>query len=84
VLSFSLQLEYKTFYILKILQQDINNVYWSSSKVHVFLVRFQSNMNYLDRFFKKLQMEGGKKILSSRSRVVPCGHRQTYGLMGYT
>jgi len=40
----------------------IKTVYWSSSKMHVIIVRFQNKWNFLDIFSKNIQMKNFTKI----------------------
>ena len=40
----------------------IKKVYWSSCRVTLILVRFQSNFNFADRFSKNIQMSKAMKI----------------------
>ena len=54
----------------------ILNVYWSSCKVHITVIRFQWNLNFLNRFSKnqKIYIKFHEN-LPFGSQVVPC--RQT-------
>jgi hypothetical protein len=57
VLWFSLQILSETFLILRRIEQaTIKNVYWSSCEVSDILVKFERNLNLLDRFSKCTQI----------------------------
>jgi len=51
------------FVILRRTERDmIKNVYWYACKVSVILLRFQSNLNFLDRFSKNIQLPNFIKL----------------------
>jgi hypothetical protein len=53
---------FEIFFILRIQQDTVVNVDWSSCNVRVFLVRFQLNLNILNRFSKNTQVSKVMKI----------------------
>ena len=62
----------ETYLILRRNEQDmIKNVYWSSCKVFVILVRFYCTLNFLDTFSENTQISNFMKMSSGR-QVVPC------------
>jgi hypothetical protein len=74
VFLFSVQLLSVTFLILRRIQPDIIiNVHRSSCEVPVIVVRFYSNLNFLDRFFDKYSNIKFHENPFSGSRVVPRG-----------
>jgi hypothetical protein len=77
VFWFSLQILSKTFLILRRIQQDIIiNLHRSLCEVLTILVRFECNLNFLDRFKKKYSDIKFDENLSSGSWVVPCEHTE--------
>jgi hypothetical protein len=73
VFWFSLQLLSETFLVLRTIEREmIKNVLRSSYKVPVKLVRFQWNLNFLDKFSEKSSDFKFNENPASGSRV-PCG-----------
>jgi hypothetical protein len=77
VFLFSVQRLPRTVLILRI-QRDITvNVHRSSCKVPVFLVRFERNLNFFDRFSKNTKISFHENPSNGR-RIVPCGRTDRY------
>jgi hypothetical protein len=73
VSSFSTNLS-EAFLILRVSERDIiKNVYYSLCKVHVILVRFWWNLNFLNRFSKNIDIPNFMKILPVGAELCPCG-----------
>jgi len=67
---FSLQLSSETFLILRRTERDmIRNVYRSSCKVPVILVRFEWNLDFIDRGSKNTQIFNFVKFLPVGAEV---------------
>ena len=63
IFSFSPQSLPETFIILRRIQRDmITNVYRSSCKVAVIVVRFELNLNFLDTFSEYLRVRNSMNI----------------------
>ena len=76
---FSLQMLSETFFILRITERDmIKNVYRSSCKVPVILVRFLWNLGHLNSFSKNTQISNFMKIRPVGAELLP-GDRRTDG-----
>jgi hypothetical protein len=75
VLWFSTQRLSETFLILRRTERDMikKNVYWSLCTLAVILVRFEWNLNFLDRFSKNTHISNFMEAKPSGGRVVPCG-----------
>ena len=74
VLIFSTNLS-ETFLILRRSERDlIKNIYWSSCKVPIVLVRFQWNLNFLNGFSKNSHIKFHENP-SNGNRVVPFGRK---------
>jgi hypothetical protein len=55
--------KFETFLILRRTERDINiNVHESSSKVTVIPIRFQWNLDYIDKLSKNIQIQNFMKI----------------------
>jgi len=65
VFRFSVQIVSGTFLILRRNERDIvKNVYWTSCKISVIIVRFQWNLNFLDRLSRNTEVSNFMKIPS--------------------
>jgi hypothetical protein len=66
----------KDFFILRRIQRDIIiNVHRSSSKVLVIFVRFEWNLNTLDRLLKNIQISNFMKIRSVGAELFHTGKK---------
>jgi len=67
----------ENFLFLRRIQRDaILNVHRSSCKVPILLVRFEIDLNFLDRFLKNTQISNFMKIRSLRAELFHAdGHR---------
>ena len=69
VFWFSLQLLSERFFVLRRFKRDmIKNVYWSSCKVSIILVRFYWNLNFLKHIFENFQISNFMKICPVRAK----------------
>jgi len=74
VFFFSLQLLSGKFFILRRTERDmIKNVYWSSCKVPVVLVRYLMKLEFSRQIFENYPNIKFRENSSSGSRVVSCG-----------
>ena len=77
-----LKLLSEIFLILRRTERDmIKNVYWSLCKVPVIVVRFECNVEILNKFSKKYSNAKFHENPSSGSRIVPCGPTEMTKLM---
>jgi hypothetical protein len=76
VFSSSVLILFEKFLMLRRIQHDVAiNVRRPSGKVQVILVRFESKLNFLDRFCKNSHILNFIIFFFSRKRAVPCGLR---------
>jgi hypothetical protein len=61
----------ETFLVVRRTDRDIiKNVYWSSCKVPVVIVRFERNLKFINRFSKNTEMSNFLKISPSGTELL--------------
>jgi len=63
----------ETFFILRTIQWEIQNVHRTSRKMPNFLVKLKWKLNFVERFSNNTQLPNFMKIRLVGNRVVPCG-----------
>jgi hypothetical protein len=74
VFRVSLQLFSETFFILRITERDKSKMYICLHRNHpLFVVTFQGNLNFLDRYSKSAEISNFNENQFVGSRVLTCG-----------